>query len=130
MVHTLAPDWSNQPFSETILPRRGRCSRPIPDAHGAQSACDDGAVYPIPIADKVKRSLIPRECLGQLACDPFCCRICCDVDPDEVSAVQSNDDKGIKQVEANGRDNEPWRRYLGHDCAGKCAILGLAGHAA
>src|SRR5262249_21576553 len=38
--------------------------------------------------------------------DPFCCRICCDVDPDEVSAVQSNDDEGIEQIEADGRYDE------------------------
>jgi hypothetical protein len=57
----------------------------------------------IPIADEVKRSLIPRESLDQLVCDPFCLRICCDVDPDEVSTVQPDDDEGIEQVEDNGR---------------------------
>ena len=30
----------------------------------------------------------------------------CNVDPDKVSAVQPYDDQRIKQVEANGRDNE------------------------
>ena len=64
MVHTLAPDRSNQPFGKAILPRRGRRGRLVPDAHGAQSACDDGAIDAIPIADEVKRSLIPREGLG------------------------------------------------------------------
>jgi hypothetical protein len=29
-----------------------------------------------------------------------------DVDPDKVSALQSNDDEDIEQVEANGRCNE------------------------
>src|SRR5450759_735034 len=106
MINVFAPDRSDQPFSKAILPRRGRCSRLVPDAHGAQSACDDGAIDAIPIADEVKRSLIPRECLGKLACDPFCRRICCDVDPDEVSAIQSNDNEGIEQVEADGWGNE------------------------
>jgi len=55
MVHTLAPDRSDQPFGKAILPRRGWCGRPVPDAHGAQSACDDGAVNPIPIANEVLR---------------------------------------------------------------------------
>jgi hypothetical protein len=41
MIDALAPDRSDQPFSKTILPRRGRCGRLVPDAHGAQSACDD-----------------------------------------------------------------------------------------
>src|SRR5437660_10175378 len=39
-------------------------------------------------------------------CDPVRGRMGCDVDPDKVSAGQPNDDKGIEQVEANGRNNE------------------------
>ena len=87
MVHTLAPDRSDQPFGKAILPRRGWCGRLVPDAHGAQSARNDAAIDPIPIADEVARSLIPRKSLRYLTCNPFGRRICCDVDPDEVSAV-------------------------------------------
>jgi hypothetical protein len=32
------------------------CGRLVPDAHGAQSACDDAAIDPIPIADEVVRA--------------------------------------------------------------------------
>src|ERR1019366_2733861 len=106
MIHALAPDRPDQPFGKAILPRRGRRGGPVPDAHGAHSACDNAAVDPIPIADEVARCLIPREGLGQLACYPFSRRICCDVDPDQLSAVQTDDDERIEQVEANGRDNE------------------------
>ena len=87
MVHTLAPDRSDQPFGKAILPRRGWCSGLVPDAHGAQSACDDAAIDPIPIADEVTRRFIPRKGFRYLTYNPFCRRICCDVDPDEVSAV-------------------------------------------
>src|SRR5437667_6920854 len=48
----------------------------------------------------------PSLCFGDLACDPVRGRMGCDVDPDKVSAGQPNDDKGIEQVEANGRNNE------------------------
>src|ERR1700730_3276428 len=106
VVHTLTPDRSDQPFGKAILPRRGRCGRLVPDAHGAQSACDDAAIDPIPIADEVARSLIPRKCLGYLTCNPFCRRICCDVDPDEVSAVEPDNDEGIEQVETDSWNNE------------------------
>src|SRR4029077_4861166 len=50
--------------------------------------------------------LSPRECLCDLVCKPFRGRMWCDVDPDKVSAFQSNDDEDIEQVEANGRNNE------------------------
>ena len=33
-------------------------------------------------------------------------RILCNVDPDQRSPVQPNNDEGIEQVEADGRDNE------------------------
>src|SRR4030095_6571565 len=76
----------------------------FPNAHGVQSTGDDAAIDAIPIAEEVTRRLIPRKCLGELACNPFCCRICCDVDPDKVSAVLSNEYEGIDQIEANGRN--------------------------
>src|SRR6202521_4691550 len=99
VVHTFTPDRSDQPFHKAILPGRARCGRPVPDAHGAQSARDDAAIDPVAIADEVVRSLIPRKYLRYLTCNPFCRRICCDVDPDEVSAVEPDDDEGIDQVE-------------------------------
>ena len=106
MIDTLAPNGSDQPFGKAVLPRRGWCSGLIPDAHGAQSAFCDGAVDPIPIANEIFRGIVPRKCFRYLTCNPFCRRVCCDVDPDEISAVQPNDDEGIEQIEANGRDNE------------------------
>src|ERR1700704_4256972 len=106
VVHTLTPDRSDQPFGKAILPRRGRCGRLVPDAHGARSARDDAAIDPVAIADQVVRSLIPRKCLRYLTCNPFRRRICGDVDPDEVSAAESDDDEGIEPIEADGRDDK------------------------
>ena len=44
--------------------RRRRRYRLVPDSHGTQSACDDGAIDSIPIADEVARRLVPGECLS------------------------------------------------------------------
>src|ERR1700736_6596846 len=106
MVHALAPDRSDQPFGKAILPRRSWCDRLVPDAHGTQSACDDGAIDPIAITDPVTRSTVPRKCLGDLTCNPFRRRIGCDVDPDEISAINPYYYEAIQQFEANGRDHE------------------------
>ena len=57
MIHTLAPDRSDQPFGKAVLPRRGRRRRFVPDTHGAHSSRDKGAIDPIPIPDQVARSL-------------------------------------------------------------------------
>jgi hypothetical protein len=106
VVRTFTPDRSDQPFHKAILPRRGRCGRLVPDAHGAQSARDDAAIDPIVIADEVVRSLIPGECLRYLTSNPFGRRISCDVDPDEVSAVEPDDDEDTEQVETDSWNNE------------------------
>src|SRR5258708_8302850 len=106
VVYTLTSDRSDQPFGKAVLRGRGWRGRLVPDAHGAQSACDDAAIDPIPIADEVTRSFIPRKGLRYLTCNPFCRRICCDVDPDQVSAVEPDDDEGIEQVETDSRNNE------------------------
>jgi hypothetical protein len=105
VVHTLAPDRSDQPFDNAVLPGRGWRGRLVPDAHGAQSARDNAAIDPIPIADEVVRSLVPRKCLRYLTCNPFCRWICCDVGPEEVSA-EPDDDEGIEQVETDSWNNE------------------------
>src|SRR3984893_2231026 len=57
------------------------------------------AIDPVAIADEVVRSLIPGKRLRYLTRNPFRRRICCDVDPDEVSAVEPDNDEGIEQVE-------------------------------
>jgi hypothetical protein len=112
VVHTFTPDRSDQPFHKAILPGRGWCGRLVPDARGAQSARDDAAIDPVAIADEVMRSLIPGKCLRYLTCNPFGRRICCDVDPDEVSAVEPDNDEGIEQVETDSWNNE---QVLGGD---------------
>src|SRR6201993_255985 len=106
VVQTLTPDRSDQPFGKAVLPGRGWCDRLVPDGHGAQSAPDDAAIDPIAIADEVVRNLIPRKCLGYLTCNPFGRRMCCDVDPDEVSAAEPDDDEGIEQIETDSWNNE------------------------
>src|SRR5207248_5440589 len=106
MVDALAPDRSDQPFGEAVLPRRAWGGGLVTDAHGAQSACDGSAVDSIPIPDQVARSLIPREYFCALTRDPVRGRIRCGVDPDKVSAGQPGDDEDIEQIEANGRNNE------------------------
>src|SRR4029077_19279322 len=106
MVNTLAPDRSYQPFGKAILPGRGWCGRPVPDAHGAQSARDDNAVNSIPISDHIARGHVPRKSLGYLTCNPLRRRVGCDVNPNESSAIQPYHHEAVEHSEANCRDNE------------------------
>src|SRR5262249_58061261 len=58
MIETLAPDRSDQPFSEAILPRRTWCDGLVPYAHGMQTAGGDGGVDTGTIADKVSGGIL------------------------------------------------------------------------
>src|ERR1700694_1765106 len=106
VVHTLAPDRSDQPFGKAILPRRAWCSGLVPDAHGTQSARDDNAVDSIPISAHIARTQVPGKGLVYLTCNPLRRRVGCDVNPNEVSAIKPYNHEAVEQVEANGRDNE------------------------
>src|SRR5260370_13258735 len=86
------------------MPRRTWRDGLVTDAH--RSACRRSAVDLISIPDQVARSLIPRKCLCDLACDPFRGWMRCDVDPDKVSARQPDDDQAVEQIKTNGWNNE------------------------
>src|SRR3981189_666864 len=105
-IQALAADRPDQPFGKAVLPRRGRCGRLVPDAHGAQSACDDGTIDTIPISDQIARSAIPRKRRGDLTCNPLRRRVGCDADPDEISSIKPYDDEAIQQLKANCRHYE------------------------
>src|SRR5260221_10693438 len=77
-----------------------------PGAMGLSRARRRSAVDLISIPDQVARSLIPRKCLCDLACDPFRGWMRCDVDPNKVSAGQPDDDQAVEQIKANGWNNE------------------------
>lgn len=61
MIHAFPAGRTDQPFGKAILSRRSRRGGLVSDAHGAQSACDDGAIDAIPIADEVGWRLTPRK---------------------------------------------------------------------
>src|SRR6202023_2891420 len=106
VVHTFAPARSDQPFGNAILPGRGWCGRLVPDPHGAQSARHEAAIDPIAPTDHVTRSTVPRKSLRDLACDTLRRRIGCDVDPDEISAINPYNHEAIQQFKADGWDHE------------------------
>jgi hypothetical protein len=51
-------------------------------------------------------------------CNPFCGRICCDVDPDKVSACEPDDDQDIEQVAMAAMSGAWLRRKVRHPLDG------------
>jgi hypothetical protein len=83
-----------------------RRDRLVTDAHCAKSAPQGDAVDLISIADQVKWSFIPGKCLRDLTCNPFRARMRCYIDPDKISAGQSDDDEDVEQRESDARNHE------------------------
>src|SRR6266702_8979364 len=106
MVETFPSDRPDQSFRKTVLPRRAVSDGFVTDAHSSHAACNHRAVDTIPITDQIAWSLVPRECLADLASNPRGSGSCGDGNPDQAPAGQSNNDKAIEQIKANGRSNE------------------------
>ena len=62
VVHTFTPDRSDQPFGKAILPRRGWCSRFVPDA-------DLGKQCRIPLIQILKCNSCGRD-VAEYVCVP------------------------------------------------------------
>jgi hypothetical protein len=68
--------------------------------------CDDHSIGAIPIADQVSGCLIPWECLGDLACNPFGRRVRGDIDQDQAPPLKIQDHEPVQEFEADGRYDE------------------------
>ena len=122
MIDALAADRPDQPLSISVLPWRSRRNRLVPDTHGPQPSPDDRAENAVPIADEMARRLVPRESLGDLTCDPLGRGMVRHVGPNQMSAIHANNDEGIEQIEAYGRNNKQIHRGdVGCMIAEKCA---------
>ena len=71
VIKTFPPDRADQPFRVSILPRRSRHGRVIPNAHRVKTPFEDFSVNAIPITDEISRRLIPPAGLGELLGDPL-----------------------------------------------------------
>lgn len=93
VVKALALNRSDQPFGIGILPRRCCRNRSVPDAHRLQAPCDDGAIDTITIADEIFWRFIPGKRFGYLPRNPFSRRVRGRVNPDQISAIKTNNDE-------------------------------------
>ena len=67
MVQAIASDRTDHPFTISILPRRSRRGRPIPNAHRPKAADEDVTVDGVAVTDDVSRRSFPTIGLDELA---------------------------------------------------------------
>jgi hypothetical protein len=64
MVKTFPADRTDRPFTISVLPRRSRRGRPIPNAHCPKAADEDVTVDGVAVTDDVPRRYVPTIGLG------------------------------------------------------------------
>ena len=110
MVKAIPPDGSNEPFSTSVLPWRPHCNRPIPNTHRSQPTENGMAIDAITIANEVARRSLPPVCLGQLAGNPFRCRMRRDAHPQKLATTMLQDQQSVQQPKRDRRDQEQIHR--------------------
>src|SRR3984893_7685342 len=68
---TFPPDRTDRPFTISVLPRRSRRGRLIPNPHRPKAADEDVSVDGVAVTDDVSRFYVPTIGLGELARNPF-----------------------------------------------------------
>ena len=61
VVQAFAANGPNQSFGKTVLPRRARRDRFVPNAHCAEALPYDRAKDAVPVADQVASAPTPKE---------------------------------------------------------------------
>ena len=106
VVEAFSPDRTDHPFDIAVLPGRSSGDRPVSNAHGTQSISKGIAVDAVPIPDQIRRTLIPGECLRDLAAKPRCGRMSRDGEGEQLPAIMAKDNQAIEQLEADRRNHE------------------------
>src|SRR4029077_5615498 len=73
VVETFPPDRTDRPFTISILPRRSRRGRPIPNTHRPKAADEAVTVGGIAVTNDILRRDFPTIGLSELLRNPFSC---------------------------------------------------------
>src|SRR6476646_3073701 len=99
MVQASASDRTDRPFTISILPRRSRRGRPIPNAHRPKAADEDVTVDGVAVTDDVSRRHFPAIGLGELARNPFSRWVRGHSQPQDLAAIVMEYQQPVEQSE-------------------------------
>jgi len=106
MIRTLAPDRSDNPFNERILPWTPQCGDDFLDAHAFHAIPKGFPVDPIPIPHQILRGRVPREGFHNLLGRPFRRRIRGHIEMHDSPPVVAEDYQDEQDIECRGRNRE------------------------
>src|SRR4030088_1093640 len=99
MVQAIASNRTDRPFTISILPRRSRRGRPIPNAHRPKAMDEDVTVDGVAVTNDVSRRYFPTIGLGELGRNPFSRWVLGHSEPQDLAAIVMEYQQPIEQSE-------------------------------
>src|SRR5437660_11096285 len=87
VVESLPPDRTDRNFTISVLPRRSRRGRPLPNAHRPKAADEDVTVDGVAVTNDVSRCYFPTIGLGELVRNPFSRSVRSHSQPQDLAAI-------------------------------------------
>src|ERR1700675_4694490 len=109
----------------TVLPRRAERSGPVPNAPRSHAGFERPAKCSVIVADQICRGAVPRECFGNLACQPLGRRISGDRKPQQLSPSVAENKKREELLKANRRNYKEINRRNAVSVIAKEGLPGL-----
>src|ERR1700738_2111836 len=106
VVKTFPPDRTDRPFTNSILPRRSRRGRPIPNTHRPKAADEDVTVDGIAVTNDVSRRSFPAIGLGELVRNPFRRWVRGHSQPQDLATIVMQYQQPVEQSEGDVGNHE------------------------
>lgn len=106
MVETFAPDRTDHPFGEGVLPRRARRNHDFLDAHALDAISECPAVDSVTISNHESRRFVEGKSLDDLLCRSLGRWMRGHVEVDDLAAVAAKHQKREQKPKRGGRNGE------------------------
>src|SRR3984893_14767368 len=119
MISALAPDRPDQAFSISVLPGRAERGGPVPDAHCSHPSPERAAKCSVIVTDEIFGRCVPRECFGDLACQPLRRWVLGHRKPQQLPPSIAKNKKLAAERRSSERQRDQSTQSPPHDCEGK-----------
>src|ERR1700704_5786539 len=99
MVQAIASNRTDRPFTISVLPRRSRRGRPIPNAHRPKATDEDVTVDGVAVTNDVSRRYFPTTGLGELVRNPFSRWVRGHSQPQDLATIVLQYQQSVEQSE-------------------------------
>src|SRR5882672_244081 len=106
VIQTFSADRTDKTLSVRVLPRRSRRSDDLRDPHRSNAMTECRTIGFVSVPQQIARCSVPGKGLGHLARKPVLRGIWRDLKVDNPSAIKTQHDQGVEQVERRSGDHE------------------------